>query len=190
MRSFFENLMLFISAFVPLYVLIVINIVTEILNGNLTFNFLNSFILIMCAVLISLGIFGLLFAIKFNKQKIQKIKIVKKVNITDQHFLGYFSLFVLFAISFDLSKVSMFVVFVGVLTFIGIVYIKNSLYYINPFLNLIGFSFYEITYTRNGEFKEYTAKFFYKGELKINQEYMVKLKNENFCFINKKINKK
>ena len=98
----------------------------------------------------------------------------------------YFSLFVLFAITFDLSKISMLVVFVGILIMIGVVYVKNKLFYINPFLNILGFNFYDITYKENGSEEEKTTKIFFKGDLVLNKTYSVKIKDENFSFMTKK----
>ena len=66
---------------------------------------------------------------------------------------------------------------------IGIVYVKNKLFYINPFLNILGFNFYDITFKIKGKSIEQKNRFFFKGELQINKEYCVKIKDENFCFI-------
>lgn len=182
-----KNLLLYISAFIPMYFLILVNLIIEIINGNLTFNVLNTSMLIMLLILIALGISGLVFTIKFHNEKTTEIKIINLKNTTDQHFLGYFSLFVLFALSFELEKVSYAVVFIIILIFVGIVYINSGLYYINPFLNILGFNFYDITYKIKGEEETHAAKIFYRGKLDIqNGHYRVNLKNENFTFIDRK----
>ena len=73
---------------------------------------------------------------------------------------------------------------------IGVVYVKNKLFYINPFLNILGFNFYNITYKEEGEDKELTTKIFFKGDLLINKHYWVKIKDENFSFVDStKMNK-
>lgn len=169
-----------------MYFLIFIKVIIEIINNNLTFNFLNTLNLITLILLIGLGIAGLYWNIKLNKESPKEIVILKKENITDQHFLGYFSLFVFFAIPLDLSYVSGYAVYVAIIIMIGIVYINNSLYYINPLLNLLGYNFYDITYQEHGSTEQKNAKFFYKGNLRIeNKTYWVKLKNTNFSFIDK-----
>ncbi len=184
MKNFFQNLFLYISAFIPLYFLIIVKLLIEIWNKNLTFNILNTLMLILNLIFIISGSLGLLFYFRTNKETPKKIVIVHSVNTTDQHFLGYFSLFVLFALTFDLERVSMAVVYIFVLVFIGVVYIKNRLLYINPFLNLIGYSFYNVTY-RGEDGEEREAKIFYRGNLKAGKSYMVKLQNENFTFVDK-----
>ena len=168
-----------------MYALIFIKQTIELISGSLYPNFLNIFVLCLLFVVITLGVLGLFLEIN-RKQKSDKIVITIKNNLTDQHFLGYFSLFVLFAITFDLSKLSMLIVFILVLTMIGIVYVKNKLFYINPFLNILGFNFYDITYKIVGSDKEKTTKLFFKGDLLLNKQYLVKIKDENFNFLDKK----
>lgn len=182
--KFIKDLLLYISAFVPMYGLIFVKLIVEILNHNLTFNVLNSINFVTLLLLIILGIAGLLWNIKFSNEKSTKIEIVSKQNITDKHFLGYFSLFVFFAIPLDLSLVSAYCVYVLVLIMIGIVYINNSLYYINPLLNLLGFNFYDIQYKIEGEDKILSAKMFFKGNSIVEDKtYYANVKNQHFCFI-------
>ena len=185
--QFTKNLLLYISAFMPMYVLVLIKLVVELINQNLSFNVLNTINLTTLLLLIVASVAGLLWNIRYNREESKEVRILSKHNITDQHFLGYFSLFVFFAIPLDLSYVSVYCVFVVVLVMIGVVYIQNSLYYINPFLNLLGYSFYDITYVEIGSQEQRHAKIFYKGNLLIqNKTYFVKLKNENFSFVDKK----
>ncbi len=132
---------------------------------------------------IVLGVVGLLLEIYNKKQKSTCVTIITAKNITDQHFLGYFSLFVLFAITFDLSKVSMAIVFVLIMAMLGVVYVKNKLFYINPFLNILGYNFFEITYKLENESKTKSTRIFYKGNLETNKTYWVKIKDENFSFV-------
>ena len=156
--------------------------VIEMLIGNIKTNALNFIVLGFLFVLICLGVLGLLLEV-FNKhQTTREVLIISKENITDEHFLGYFSLFVLFAITFDLSRISMFVVFVLILIMIGVVYVKNKLFYINPFLNILGFNFYSITYQEKGELENKTH-IFSKSEIIPGNKYKVKIKDENFSFI-------
>ena len=179
-----QKIFLYLSAFIPLYSLIIVKELIDIINHNLTFNVLNSLTLILLLLLIVLGSIGIIRENKCGKYKIEKIKIVKKKSITEQHFLGYFSLFVLFALTFELEKISMFVVFFLILGLIGIVYIKNNLFYINPLLNILGYNFYDITYIdEKGE--KHIDTFFFKGTL-TEGEFMCKIGDKNFNYIYKK----
>ena len=125
-----RKILLYLSAFIPLYFLVIIKILIDIIFGNLRFNFLNTSTLIILSTAIFFGIKGIYYSINKNQTKTTEIKVIEKTSITQQYFLGYFSLFVLFALSFELEKVSMFVVFILVIILIGIVYVKNDLFYI------------------------------------------------------------
>ena len=79
---------------------------------------------------------------------------------------------------------SMAIIFIMVLTMIAIVYIKNDMYFINPLLNIIGYSYYKIEYiNQNGETK--SAQAFYKGFLEINTEYELCTKYFSLFFLKK-----
>ena len=65
---------------------------------------------------------------------------------------------------------------------IGIVYIRNDLYYINPFLNLLGYNFYLVTFSDKNQ-DEQVGKFLFKGMLETGGEYTAKLSHENFSLI-------
>ena len=177
--------MLYVSAFIPMYVLLLFKLLIEIINKNLTFNILNSIITILLIFLTFFGVLGVFLTI--NNQKLEKntVKVVEFNNSTDQHFLSYFSLFVLFALTFELEKFSMAIDFILILVLIGLVYIKNNLFYINPFLNILGYSFYDVTISdQNGQIS--TLKIFYKGKPKINQTYVIKNAVSNFIIMQDK----
>lgn len=163
MKKKFLDTTLYISSFIPLYFLIIIKESIEIANGNLTFNITNSIMLCLNFLLIILGVLGVIIA--FKQKPIKTITLIDQKNITRQNFLPYFPLFVLFAIAFELEFISMAVVYVLILVMVGLVYIKNSLFDINPFLNIIGFSTYEIQY-KNKNDEIVSEKVFIFGKLK------------------------
>lgn len=180
-----KNILLYLSAFVPMYALILIKQVIELLVGNIKLNFLDIFVIILLMTVIILGFIGLKLEMTGKRQTIKVIKVIDKTNTTDEHFLGYFSLFVLFSITFDLSKISMLVVFILIIIMIGVVYVKNKLFYINPLLNLLGFNFYDIVYKTENEQSKQTTKIFFKGDLLLNKKYYIEVKDENFSFLEK-----
>lgn len=166
-----------------MYFLILLKEIMELIIKNQKFTWLTAIVFTFLSLVIILGGVGLWYEVCHKKQESKKVFVLKKNNITDQHFLGYFSLFVLFAVTFDMSRLSMFLVFIVILVMIGIVYIKNKLFYINPFLNILGYNFYEISYEENSE--EKTAYIFFRGNFMTNREYSIKIKNENFAFVDK-----
>lgn len=180
----FIKFLVYLSAFIPLYFLLFLKIVIQLLNKNLSVNVLNTLLISLLCLLTGLGILGL--CLTFNNQKQTKIRVLRAENLTEKHFLGYFSLFVLFALSYEIELICMAVIFIFILLFIGIVYIRNNLFYINPLLNIIGFSFYSIDYTEenNNQVKTTTVMFF--GLLVPNNEYTATLTNCNFNIVQKK----
>ena len=164
-----------------MYILFLINLIVELINQNLTLNILNTCVLITLVALILLGWCGLIFIIKNQKGKSKKCKIVSKKNLTDQHFLNYFSLFVLLALAFDLSKFCFVCVFIVLHIFIGVVYIKNNIFYVNPLLNILGYSFYDITIKNGDSMSE--LRIFFKGEIEVDKNYSLYIIDRNLNFL-------
>ena len=186
MGQIVRDIFLYFSAFIPMYFLIQIKFLADLAFDNVEANSFVVCVLCFLALLIVLGIIGLLWSIRWNPGKTERIVIKQATNITDQHFLGYLSIFILFALGFDLSRVSMSAVFIFITIFVGKVYLYNKLFYINPFLNILGFNFFEIKYVKEGEERERTAKIFYRGRLEASDEIRkVRLKNEQLSFIDK-----
>jgi len=180
-----NRICLYLSSFSPLFLLIIFKEIIEIINKNWSLNFLNIFLLIIVFVLLNFGFWGLIInLIKLKKEKGKKVKVIYKSNTTDQHFLGYFSIFVLFAITFEIEMYSMAIIFFLVIVFIGIVYIRNDMYYINPLLNILGYSFYQIT---TQEDKEEKQNVYYKGALRVDGEYYLVNTYKNFLILKDKI---
>lgn len=71
-----------------------------------------------------------------------------------------------------------------IIILIGIVYINNKMFYINPLLNILGYNFFEVQY-KDEQGNEKTLTLFCKGELE-NKTYTIRVLNNNFIFINKK----
>lgn len=181
-----KKIVLYLSAFVPMYFLFALNLIVEIINNNLSFNITNTCVLIFLVCCLIIGTFGLFEIVNNKKVKPKEIKITKIHNITDEHFLNYFSLFVLLALAFDLSKLSSVCVFVSILVFIGIVYIRNNIFYINPLLNIFGYSFYDVECEIDGEVKE--LRIFFKGRLDKNEKYYLYENDSNLIFVQKNDN--
>lgn len=101
-------------------------------------------------VLILLGIAGIIIV---NSENYSQIQVLSAKNMTSQNFFQYFPLFALFALAFELQFISMAVIYVLVLAMLCAVYVKNDLIRINPFLNIVGFSTFEVTYKKGEEVK-------------------------------------
>ncbi len=147
-----------------MYVLLALKLIIDLIFGNISANALNCLTLALLLLLTGLGIVGLIWSSKNTKCNAKVISIVSASNATDQQFFNYFSLFVLFSLTYQIEYVSMFCVFVAILVLIGLVYIRNNLFNINPLLNILGYSYYDITYIDDKN-KTHQAKVFHKGKL-------------------------
>ena len=101
MKNKFLKISMFVSSFIPLYFLIIVKELTEIINGNLTFNVTNSIMLSLNFIFIVIGILGVI--LNFKAKKVKKIEVFYVKNATCQYFLPYFPIFVLFALAFELE---------------------------------------------------------------------------------------
>ena len=170
-----------------MYILFLVNLIMELINQNLSFNITNTSVLVGLILLTLIGTIGLLLIVKMPSSGAEEVYVVSKKNLTDQHFLNFFSLFVLLALAFDLSKICFVCVFVVILIFIGIVYIRNNIFYINPMLNILGYSFYDIEYINSGGAK-HELRIFFKGDIKCGREcvYQLNSSNRNLNFLKRK----
>ena len=181
--NLFKKVLLYLSAFIPLYVLLIIKIAIELINNNISVNVLNSVMLSFLCVLVSLGLVGLYIAISSGRKA--QIYVLSAQNLTEKHFLGYFSLFVLFALTFQIELICMAVVFVLIILMIGVVYVKNNLFYINPFLNIIGYSFYELEYKKEDDETVYKNILLCYGKLDAGSLCLASVTSFNFNMIKK-----
>ena len=189
LKEKFLKIILYISAFIPMYILLFVKFILEIINKNLTLNTLNSIMIISLLLLTIVSCLSVFLVLKKSNLKQQKLKILTLNNTTDQHFLSYFSLFVLFALTFELEKISMAIIFVLIIVMIGFVYIKNNLNYINPFFNILGYSFYDVVAIDDLGNKT-QLKIFFKGKLETNKTYNAKIVTTNFIILDNKKNAK
>ena len=161
MKRLLIEIFLYISSFIPLYFLIIVKELIEIANDNLTFNVTNTIMLCLNLLLIIVGVVGTVMA--YKQSGFQMVKVIDSKNVTQQEFLSYFSLFVLFALAFELEYISMAVVYVLIIIMVGIVNVRNKIFHINPFLNIMGFSSYEVTFELDG--KKMVRKLFSRREI-------------------------
>lgn len=178
-----RNVFLYFSAFVPMYCLVLVKFIVGTISRTIGFSFLTITTFVVFSLLTLCGLIGWFWNKNTHNVKSKKIKIISATNITHQHFLSYFSLFVLYALSFELTKPSMLTISFIIIILIGIVYVNNKMFYINPLLNILGYNFYQVQYLdKNGSQKEITL--FCRGNLE-SKTYTIKMLNENFVFINK-----
>ena len=168
------------SAFVPMYMLVIIKMIIDIAEGNEKGSVMVICVMTLLMILVLIGVSCVMYVF-FSKRIAQStIQIDSANNVTGQYFFGYFSLFVLVAVHLELYTVCDIILFFLINIIIAIVYIHNNLYYINPLLNLIGYNIYKITYIKDGQ--EKNINIFVKDKLDISNKVIAKsMFNYNFC---------
>ena len=168
------------SAFVPMYMLVIIKMIIDIAEGNEKGSVMVICVMTLLMILVLIGVSCVMYVF-FSKRIAQStIQIDSANNVTGQYFFGYFSLFVLVAVHLELYTVCDIILFFLINIIIAIVYIHNNLYYINPLLNLIGYNIYKITYIKDGQQKN--INIFVKDKLDISNKVIAKsMFNYNFC---------
>lgn len=97
------------------------------------------------------GLLGLIFILKKQKRSYVLCKVLHKENRAENYYFGYFSLFVLLFLSFDLSNVANLICFIIVFFMLALVYCRNDLLYINPTLLLFKKRIYNVKIDHNNK---------------------------------------
>lgn len=106
----------------------------------------NPFLISEIAFMLLIGCYVLLLIKNNKKTATYRITLKKVKNRTTEYYLAYYSLFILALIEFSLSDVIDLVVIAMLLIVLGVVYIKNDLFFINPTINIFQSFIYEIEY--------------------------------------------
>lgn len=138
-------------------------------------------VFLICIILswASIRIFKKIFLSSYNKPS-EDVIIVQAENITSDYFFTYFSLFILTFFSVDSTSLNDMVYLVIVMFFIILVYVKNSMWFINPTLNVLGYKSFKIVYKLNDKIQEINV--FSKDNLckKIGEHYNISYSTYDF----------
>ena len=80
-----KDLLLFFSAFLPMYVLILLKLVVDIICGNKTMNVLNTINILTFAFLIIAGIIGIIWNVYKCNIKLKRYKQIINESMYDNH---------------------------------------------------------------------------------------------------------
>lgn len=151
----FKKIFLYLSSYIPIIFIIIIKdfiilLMAGIKNNDysllLNWNLIGVFIVLLVTIITFIvSIFG------NRKLTIDRVKIINISNKTNDYYAQYFSMFILSLLGFSFLNLVDIIVFVLILLVLGIVYIKNGLFYINPTLNLLNNYIYVVDYESNGK---------------------------------------
>ena len=123
-------------------------ILKNAINGDGEYaDLLNVQLFIVLGIVIFISI-GSIILISGNKNLSNDLVIATKVtNRTAEYYLEYFSLFVLELFAFSFTDIVDIIVMSILLLLLGIVYIKNGLFFINPTINIFRSFIFEVEFS-------------------------------------------
>lgn len=149
-----RKLVMYISAFLPMLLIMWIK---EVLLGvrnvlekpwKYTWDsiYLNPYLIAEIAFIILIGC-AIFWLLKRNKKTgVYTITLKTVKNRSAEYYLAYYSLFILALIEFSLTDPIDLVVLLLLLIVLGVVYIKNDLFFMNPTINIFQSYIYEVEY--------------------------------------------
>jgi len=152
--KFLVNIVMYLSAFLPMLLVMwikeIVVLIAEVyskwkLDGLIKWKyFLNWFLIVELCIIIFITL-CLIILMRGNKNMNTKtLKIIQIKNQTTKYYLNYFALFVLSLISFSLVNIMDVIVLCLLLLLLGIVYIKNEMFFINPTISIFMSFIYEV----------------------------------------------
>lgn len=154
MNIFLKKLILFISSYIPLYILLVLKNIFERIskNGKLVnvvdklknavwFDEINDWAI--CLLTLA-SIFSALFLYFVMKKKPSaKNYLIKNVSDeTSNYYFNYISIYLLSCMGLSLNSIVDCFVFLFLMLIVGYIYISNNMMYMNPVVNLMGYKVY------------------------------------------------
>lgn len=146
--------MLFISSYIPLYVLLILkNVLERITEGGRLVNVISKWKKAtlfdevndwaICALLILTFISGVYLKVVMKKSGgNKKYKIIDVSDETGNIYFTYISIYLLSCMGLTLNSIVDCFVFLFVMLVVGYIYISNNMVYMNPIINLMGFKVY------------------------------------------------
>jgi hypothetical protein len=167
----FISIVLYVSAFLPMFAIMwikevvssVVDAVNDFYSSVANTPFGLSFVSEVCkamfnwSLLIEFIVFAFVFVVlclmmKGNEKSAAKMVKVKNLkNRVAEYYLAYFSLFVLALIGFSLVDIVDIISLFLLMLILGIVYIRNEMFYMNPTVNLLKSFIYEIEFEEHGK---------------------------------------
>lgn len=151
-----RKIILFISSYIPLYLLMIIkNIVERCTDGGkfldighkiknmVLFDEVNDWAILVMGALIIISYLYLMRKIRnTNAEVYYEIKEVS--DETSNNYFNYISVYLLSCLGLSLNNIVDIVVFILLMIIVGFIYISNDMIYLNPTLNFMKFKVYNV----------------------------------------------
>lgn len=178
-----KKVIMYLSSLIPIFLLMITKeyliIIVKIFRKELAFKAIINPILIIGFMICLIIIVLFVYLIKNVKGlACYKVRIFNINNRSSDYYLQYFSTFLISLFEFSLLNIENFIVFTLLVFVLGIIYIKNELFFINPTINIFQSMIYEV------DTEEYGKRLIIcKQKLKEGDIVEIYISEFNFTFI-------
>lgn len=183
-----KKIIMYLSAFLPMFWLILIkdyvSILKDAIAGEAPYTDLLSVqLFIVLGIVLFITIITVIL-ISGNKELSNDLVVATKVtNRTAEYYLGYFSLFILELFAFSFTDIVDIIVMSILLLLLGIVYVKNGLFFINPTMNIFRSYIFEVEFSDGNNIR--TKILICKENIKQGDSLMIDISNYGFTLAQK-----
>ncbi len=152
-----NKIMLFVSSYIPLYVLMILkNILERItVKGNFVnieykfknaifFDEINDYAVILLLLLSICSYVYLRSKLKNTKSEKSYI-VIDFVDETSNYYFSYISIYLLSCLGLSLNNIVDNFIFLFLMSLVGFIYISNNMIYMNPIINFMGYKVFDVT---------------------------------------------
>ncbi len=183
-----KKVIMYLSAFLPMFWLILIKdyatILKDAIAGEVPYSDLLSVQLFIVLGIVLLITIITIILISGNKNLSDDLVVATKVtNRTAEYYLGYFSLFILELFAFSFTDIVDIIVMSILLLLLGIVYVKNGLFFINPTMNIFRSFIFEVEFSDGNNIR--TKILICKEKIKKGDSLNIDISNYGFTLAQK-----
>ena len=183
-----KKIIMYLSAFLPMFWLILIKdyatILKDAIAGEVPYSDLLSVQLFIVLGIVILITVVTVILISGNKNLSNDLVVATKVtNRTAEYYLGYFSLFILELFAFSFTDLVDIIVMSILLLLLGIVYVKNGLFFINPTMTIFRSFIFEVEFSDGNNIR--TKILICKEKIKQGDSLKIDISNYGFTLAQK-----
>ena len=180
-----KKIVMYLSTYIPIAIVICIKdfikLIIQAKNEKNFYLLLNYPLIIVTIVWILIGIIFTIFIMNNKKLAVDRVVVIDVKNKTAEYYTQYFSMFVLSLIGISFINIPELIAFFSIIVVLGVVYIKNDLFYINPTINLFNSFVMVIEYEQKN--KKYSKTVICKKKINVDDEVDLYVSDYNFTFI-------
>ncbi|HGS9354303.1 TPA: hypothetical protein ACMU69_003317 [Clostridioides difficile] len=147
----FNKIMLFLSSYIPLYILMIGKNILErttidgkfkhISSNIILFYGINDYAIAILTVLLVISFIYLYVKVKNVKME-KHYKVISFEDETVNYFFNYISIYLISCMGLSLNRITDVFIIIFMMFLVGYIYISNNIIYLNPVINIMGYKVY------------------------------------------------